>query len=100
MKALKLEDLHKFEISVIMYFAANDEGYDFYPNALIFNNHIYGTRNSNLFILPRDRLSKNQRNALYFGIKISNNWLNHHFQLSLSMHKNLIKCYFFNQYSN
>ena len=100
MKTLKVEDLHKFKISMIMYFAANNEGYDFLSKRLIINNHIYSTRNSNLFILPRYRLAKSQRSALYFGMKLSNNLLNHHFQLSLSMYKNLIKCHFLSQYSN
>ena len=65
MKTLKLEDLHKFKISVIMYFAANNEGYGFLSKLLIINSHIYSTRNSNLFILLRYRLSKSQRSAFF-----------------------------------
>ena len=100
MKTLKLEDLYKFKISVIMYFAANNEGYEFLSKRLIIRNHNYGTRNLYPFLLPRYRLSKSKRSALDFGIKISDTLLNHHFQLSLSTYKNVFKYHFFNKYSN
>ena len=50
---LKLEDLYKFKISVIMYFAANNQSYDFFSSRLIINNRKYGIRKSNLFVLPK-----------------------------------------------
>ena len=100
MKTLKLDDIYKYKISLIMYFAANNKGYDFICRRLTIQNHNYNTRSSIFFMLPRYRLSKSQRCVLYFGIKMSNNFLNQHFQLSLPMYKKIVKYNFLNQYSN
>ena len=102
MKTLKLEDLYKLKISVVMHYAVHHRGYDYLSRRLCIhsNNHNYNTRNSNLFVLPRYKLSKSQRSVLYFGIKLSNSLLSPYFHLSLSMFKNAIRNHFVSLYSN
>ena len=102
MRTLKLEDLYKLKISVVMYYAVHHRGHDCLTRRLSIHsyNHNYNTRNSNLFVLPRYKLSKSQRSVLYFGIKLSNSLLSRYFHLSLSMFKNAIRNHFVSQYSN
>ena len=102
MKTLKLEDLYMLKINAIMHYAVHYRGYDYLSGRLCMysNNHNFDTRTSNLFVLPRYRLSKSQINVLYFGIKLSNSLLNQYFYLSLPMFKNAIRVHFVSQYSN
>ena len=102
MKTLKLEDLYKFNICVVMHYADHDMSSDYLSRRICIHsiNHNYDTRNSNLFVLPRYRLSKSQCSVLYFGIKLFNSLLNQYLYFSLSMYENTIKDYFVNQYPN
>ena len=100
MKTLKLEDLYKLKISVVMHYAVHGRGYDYLSRRLCIqsNNHNYDTRNSNLFVVPRYKLSKSQRSVLYFGVKLCNSLLSHYFHLSLFSFKNTIRDHFLSRY--
>ena len=57
--------LYKFKVRVVMHYAVKDRGYDYLSRRLCMysNNHNYDTRTSNLFVLPRYRISKSKRRS-------------------------------------
>ena len=95
MKTLKLGNLHKFKISVMMHNNVNQRCYDYLSRRLTsnFNNYNYETQTYNLFVPPKYKLSKSLHNVLYFCMNLSNKlvYIYIYFRLSMYMYRNTIK---------